>query len=202
MKNLGIVLWLLWTPFICFAQDSITDRKSSVVLGGDLLYNSKYQTRDEPNYKKISLSSNIKVGYFLSDNDLLLIRPRITGKYISSKASEYSKSDFAFGGELVYRRFFGISLFGGILIGGEYERVNSSAFLPGAHQSDKEVYAGLELGYIAFLNPRVGIETAIYYSARKRKYFRTEYTKSNYYSKVGITVGFIYLFKRQHHEKY
>jgi len=201
MKSLGIVFWLLWMSLICYAQDSITDRKSSVVLGGDLLYNSNHQTRDEPNYKKINLSGNVKFGYFFSSNDLVLIRPRITGEFTSSKTSGYNRSEIAFGGELVYRRFFGTSLFGGVFIGGEYDREYSSAFLSGKPQYDKEVYAGLELGYVTFLNPRVGLESAVYYSARKRDYVRTEYTQPDYYSKVGITLGFIYLFKQQYHEK-
>lgn len=199
MKNLGIVLWLLGAPLICFAQDSIIDRKSSIVVGGDLLYNSKHQTREEPKSKMINLSSTVKVGYFVSGNDLLLIRPRITGEFTSYKASGTTRSEVTLGGELVYRRFFGRSMFGGVFLGGDCERVNSSRFIPSNPQYDKEIYAGFELGYVYFLIPQVGLETAVYYSARKRYYIRTDYTQPSCYSKVGVTIGFIYLFNRHNH---
>lgn len=193
MKKLGIVFWLLGAPLICLAQDSIINKKASIVVGGDLLFNSKHQTREDPKSNWKYLSCTVKAGYFVSGNDLLLIRPRIIGEFTSYEAFGNTRSEVSFGGEFVYRRFFGNSLFGGILIGGEYEREYASNFVSGKPQYDKEVYAGVELGYIFFLNPCVGLETALYYSARKRNYIRTDFAQPDYYSKVGINLGFIYL---------
>ncbi|KAF5433667.1 hypothetical protein C5S36_06025, partial [Candidatus Methanophagaceae archaeon] len=110
-----------------------------------------------------------------------------------------TSNEIIFGGELVYRRFFGNSLFGGGFVGGDWEREFASNYVSGEPQYDKEVYAGLELGYIYFLNPRVGIESAVYYSIRRKNVLRDVNSSQYYYSRAGINIGFLYLFKMKKH---
>lgn len=201
MRTLGIILWFSFVPSICIAQDSIADRKSFIVIGGELLWNSSRDLKENSGYKNVNISSKVKFGYFLSTKDLILIRPRITVDLITDKSAEYTNNEVAIGGEFVYRRFFGSSLFGGIFLGGDCERKKSSRSISPRPQYDKELYYGIELGYIIFLNPHVGIESTLYYSAGKITAVRYEYTNNLYYSKGGITIGFIYIFNRQTHEK-
>jgi hypothetical protein len=199
MRALGILIWFSLIPSICFAQDEIADKKSSLVIGGDLLWNSNRKPKENSTYKKINISSTVKFGYFISNNDLLLLRPRITGEFSSLKPSGTSTKSVTIGGELVYRRFFGSSVFGGIFLGGDWERKKASNSISPRPQYDKEVYAGLELGYVYFLNPRVGIESAFYYSARRKYVIRYEYSRQYNYSRAGIHIGLLYLFKLKKH---
>ena len=136
-KVLGILIWFSLIPSICFAQDDIADWKSSIVVGGDLLWNSKHKQKENSKYKQINISSTVKFGYFFSDNDLLLLRPRITGEFTSYKPSGPTKNEIVLGGELVYRRFFGSSLFGGVFIGGDWERKKSSRSISPRPKYDK-----------------------------------------------------------------
>jgi hypothetical protein len=197
-RALGILIWFLLIPSFCIAQEDIADKKSSLVIGGDLLWNSKYKLNEGRGFKRINISLNGKLGYFISDNDLLLLRPRITGEFTSYK-SGVTKEEIAFGGEVVYRRFFGSSLFGGVFLGGDWERQYATNYVSGEPQFDKEVYGGLELGYVYFLNPRVGIESALYYSYRRKTVIRDVYTRQHNYSRAGIHIGLLYLFKLKKH---
>ncbi len=201
MRTFGILLWFSLLPTICIAQDSITDRKASIVIGGDLIWNGTSKLIDDSGYKNVNISSKLKLGCFLTDKDLILIRPRITVDLTNDKTSDYTKNAIAYGGELVYRRFFGSSLFGGLFLGGECERKKSSRSISTRPQYDKELYYGIELGYLYFLNPHVGIESTLYYSAGKINIVRYDYSSQYHYSKGGVTIGFIYLFNRQTNEK-
>lgn len=193
MRTSGILIWFLLIPFFCVAQEDIADKKSSIVVGGDLFWNSKYKLKEDLGFRRINISLNGKLGYFLSGNDLLLVRPRLTGEFTSYK-SGVSKEEIAFGGELVYRRFFGNSLFGGVFFGGDWEREYASNYISQRPQYDKELYAGLEFGYVYFLNPHVGIESAISITARRKYVIRDVYSRQHYYSRTGISIGLIYLF--------
>lgn len=195
MRALGILIWFSLIPSFCIAQDDIADKKSSIVVGGDLLWNSKHRLKEDSKYKQINISSSVKFGYFFSDNDLLLLRPRISMEFASFKPDGPNSNEIIFGGELVYRRFFGNSIFGGGVVGGDWEREFASNYVSGEPQYDKEVYAGLELGYVYFLNPRVGIESAVYYTARRKIVIRDVFSGQQNYSKAGIHIGLIYLFK-------
>jgi len=198
IRALGILVCFFLIPSFCIAQEDIADKKSSIVIGGDLHWNSKYKLNEGRGFRRINISLNGKLGYYISENDLLLLRPRITGEFTSYK-SGVTKEEIAFGGELVYRRFFGNSLFGGVFLGGDWERGYASNYVSQRPQYDKEVYAGLELGYIYFLNPRVGIESAVYYSARRTYVIRDVYSRQHNYSRTGINIGLLYLFKPKMH---
>ena len=192
---LGIFIWYSLIPSFCFAQDNITDKKSNIVVGGDLLWNGKHKQNENSKYKQINISSAIKFGYFFSDNDLLLMRPRISMEFTSYKPDGPTSNEVLFGGELVYRRFFGKSIFGGVFLGGSWRRMYASNLVYDKPSFDKEVYSGLEVGYVYFLNPRVGIESAVYYSVRRRYVIRDVYSRQYNYSKGGINIGIMYLFK-------
>ena len=85
MRALGILIWLFLIPSFCIAQEDIADKKSSLVIGGDLHWNSKYKLNEGRGFRRINISLNGKLGYFISENDLLLLRPRITGEFTSYK---------------------------------------------------------------------------------------------------------------------
>jgi len=200
MKSaLGIFIWLSLIPTFCLAQDNIADKKSNIVIGGDLLWNGKHKQNENSKYKQINISSAIKFGYFFSDNDLLLLRPRISMEFTSYKPDGPTSNEVLFGGELVYRRFLGSSFFGGVFVGGDWRRMYSTNYVYGEPAYDKEVYSGLELGYIYFLNSRIGIESAIYYTVRRKYVIRDVYSSQYYYSRGGINIGFLYLLKTKKH---
>ena len=200
MKSaLGIFIWFSLIPSFCFAQDNIADKKSNIVIGGDLLWNGKHKQKENSKYNKINISSAIKFGYFFSDNDLLLIRPRISLGFTSYKPDGPTSNEVLFGGDLVYRRFFGSSFFGGVFIGGDWRRMYASNLVYDKPSYDKEVYSGLEVGYIYFLNSRIGIESAIYYTVRRKYVIRDVYSSQYYYSRGGINIGFLYLFNTKKH---
>ena len=199
MRAIGMLIWFLLIASICSAQEDIADKRSSFAVGGDLLWNSKYKRKEDSKYKQINLSSAIKIGYFFTNNDLLLLRPRITWEYSTYKSSGPTENEIILGGELVYRRFFGSSLFGGVFLGGDWERQFATNYVSGEPQFDKEVYGGLELGYVYFLNPRIGIESALYYSYRRKTVIRDVYSRQHNYTRTGINIGLLYLFKLKKH---
>lgn len=196
MQRLLIILVFTVPLSICFAQEDNSKRKSSIVFGGDFLWNSKHRIQEVRGNKKNELTLGGKLGYFFSDNDLLLIRPRIDVEF-TTNTSGVKGNEINICGELVYRRFFGNSFFAGVFAGGGWERAFATNYSYGEPSFDKEIYAGFELGYVLFLSPQVGIESTLHYSIRKIEFIRDEGDISGYpYSRAGISIGFIYLFKQ------
>ena len=198
-RVLGILIWFSLIPSISIAQENDIGKKSSFAIGGDLFWNSRYKLKENSTIKNINVSSAFKLGYFLSNNDFLLLRPRITWEHTTIKPSGPTDNEITLGGDLIYRRFFGKSLFGGIFLGGEWERMYATNYVSGKPAFDKESYAGLELGYVYFLNPRVGIESVLYYSIRRANVIRSDYTSQYNYTRAGINIGILYLFKLKKH---
>ena|GEM_PF-4707402 len=183
-------------PSVCIAQEDNLDRKSSFVFGGDFLWNSRHDRKEDRGFKRNDLTLNGKIGYFFSDYDLLLFRPRINGEFTNYK-SGVKENEIDLCGELVYNRFFGSSLFAGLFVGGDWVRAFATNYTYGEPSFDKEILAGLEFGYVFFLNPHVGIESTLQYSIRSVNYIRDVGTSGYTYSRVGISFGFIYLIQLQ-----
>lgn len=63
-RILGIILWVTLVPSVCIAQEDNLDRKSSFVFGGDFLWNSRHDRKEDRGFKRNDLTLNGKIGYF------------------------------------------------------------------------------------------------------------------------------------------
>lgn len=193
-KILNLILILSSISIFGSAQNISVAKHASLVVGGDMWGSMKYQLRDSPDYQKINFEGDIKLGYFISNNDLFLIKSWCSFERLSWINSIDLESDLYIGGVISYRRYLGNSLFGGLYFGGEYTRMFGKHSTTPTIGYDKEITAGMELGYSYFFNHNIGIESSIYYSAVRISVIREE-KKFLDATRTGIKVGFLYLIK-------
>lgn len=194
MKNFAVIFFVFFFPILTNAQDVLPIKQTSFVIGGEVEYKCKYLLNNGHKYKVAILNTKVKFGYFLSENDLFLIRPWIAVNRSRKISSDDHEGTFSIGTEIVYRRYLWKSVFGGAFLGGDYKRKLYSYSSTVTIDYDREIYTGAEIGYTLFLNSQVGIEPLIYLSYGRHAFEREIDSYINQIS-IGLNIGFLYLFK-------
>lgn len=183
---------LINVHLICHAQQDNKFRQSAFLIGGEMwgqMQNRKYDIHHESIFH---FNCDMNLGYFLTNNDLILIRPGIIIDRLNSLSYNYRENVSAFNAELSYRRYLFQSFFTGIFMG--FERKASNIFVVSETiDKDKVIKLGFEIGYTHLIKKNVAIEFNIFYAYNNIRFERESIEIYNYW-KVGTKIGINYLF--------
>lgn len=188
----GLLILILCVS-VGYGQNDSIDRKSSFLVGASFSGHMKHQIYESVTISGFNLEGDFKLGYFVSKSDLLNIHfQTITDTEKSISASNKYRN---FNNLIVlnYRRYFTRSFYAGCYFGMEFDYFRY-LYIEETSYCDKMWKAGIEFGYTYFFKSDVGIDLSTFYSTNSVENDR-EITKRYYYSRMGVKIGILYLFK-------
>ncbi|MEZ5070005.1 MAG: hypothetical protein R2751_03295 [Bacteroidales bacterium] len=193
MNKFAIILCLC-LPIWSNAQDNSNPKKGSFLIGGKLNWNTTYQLKEFPQNKKTDIYLLGQWGFFISENDVLLIKPQIEIEKYTFLSSSNFESTTSIGCDLKYKRYFSNYFFGGVYLGGKNIRNVYRYSSNPTIDYDKQIYSGIEIGHFLILSQQVGIETSLFLSAGRIDIVR-DFANQYYYTHIGINIGLLYILK-------
>lgn len=189
-RQIWLILFIASGTF-CNAQDNLYESKSDFVVGGSVWGQNKRRDWDVIKERITKIESDILLGYFISNNDLLYCR---TGIYYSKEKQRNSINDdqtLKLTAYIAYRRYFN-GFFIGPFAGAEKVIWTINTQCDHSESIDGSVGCGVELGYSYNLSTKVLLEIKPFLSYNRILYKREQF-EIFYYSRVGITIGLMFL---------
>jgi hypothetical protein len=202
MKMIGKYLSLAIISFnsICQAQQDSPFGQSDILLGGGIFGQIQDRRFDNLHERKIILNIDVKLGYFLTNKNLLYFKMGLNVEDLSTVGYSYNETNYILENIISYRRYLPKNFFAEIYLGSEHYR-NKIYIFSETIDKDKILKIGFSIGQTFFINENVGIEFSIYNDYDQITYKRESIETYNFW-RVGTKMGLVYLFniKNNKHE--